>query len=510
MEIVSGLGDGIFWVGLIAVLIDRDASEVWLALAAAARLGPRALLSAPAGVLADRVDRRALLVALDLARCATLLGVALITASGGSSWLIIAAVAVTYTFAAPYRPALTAALPAVVGEGALSSTNALIATVRQVMTFVGPVVGAAVVGYGSPTMAFVLDALSFALSALLVASVAALSDSGPRTRQTLARHRSQWRRELREGWAEIRAAAGLASVVALVFVMYAARGAELILLVLVAEHNLELGAAGIGVLMGAIGLGALFMLPHAPRYADSNHPALVMTASVAATAVPYVVLAETRSLGIAVAACVVLGASVVMFEMLSTVLLQRLTRRDCLGRVFGLVGTASNAGKLAGALAAPAWPGLATLTSAANQRRRQLLPTVNRLATLGIFDGTSRAAIERVAACVVRTEVSPGTVVVREGDAADELYAMVDGEVSVTKAGEEVNLLRADDWFGEIGLLQRRPRNATVTASAHSVLWRIPGSVFLDSLAESAAAPATLIEVMAERLGQPMNATVGR
>ena len=67
-EVVSGLGDGVFWVGLAAILLARGVGARGFAVAAVARLGPRALISAPAGVLADRVDRRRLLVTLDLTR----------------------------------------------------------------------------------------------------------------------------------------------------------------------------------------------------------------------------------------------------------------------------------------------------------------------------------------------------------------------------------------------------------------------------------------------------------
>ena len=68
MEVVSGIGDGVFWVGLIALLLDLGVGVEGFAVAALVRLGPRAILSATAGVLADRVDRRRLLVALDIGR----------------------------------------------------------------------------------------------------------------------------------------------------------------------------------------------------------------------------------------------------------------------------------------------------------------------------------------------------------------------------------------------------------------------------------------------------------
>jgi len=145
MEVVSGIGDGVFWVGLAAVLIDRNSGAQAFTLAALARLGPRALISAPAGVLADRVDRRRLLVGLDLRRALLMIALAVVAVAEGPVVAILLLVLGTYTLAAPYRPALTAALPSVAGESRLASANAMVSTVRQLMTFIGPLFGALVI-----------------------------------------------------------------------------------------------------------------------------------------------------------------------------------------------------------------------------------------------------------------------------------------------------------------------------------------------------------------------------
>lgn len=527
MEIVSGLGDGIFWVGLVWFLIDRGAGPVGLAVAAAARLGPRALFGATAGALADRVDRKRLLVGLDLARWVTMLTLCLATASGAGVTPVVAAVFVTYTFAAPYRPALTAALPSVVGESRLASTNATVATTRQLMTFVGPIFGTAVVRFWSPSVAFGLNAASFAVSALLIGSVAGLGGAVRERRRGLRHQRSSLRREVSEGWSEINATPGLPTVIALVFVMYAVRGAEMILLVLIADDQLGLGAAGVGLLLGAIGLGALAALPFADRIADSRNPGLVLTGAVAATGIPFLALAMTSSPLMAFVALVALGAGVVAFELLSTVLLQRLTRRDRLGRVFGLVGSASNGGKLAGAVLAPALVAVAgldvavaasgaavclaalvsssrlqALTALTADRRRVLQPRVNALASLGVFAGTSQQTLEMLAAYVTEEQVAAGAVVIREGDAADDLYVIRDGTFSVSVGTRQVNAMRPGQWFGEIGLLHQRERSATVTATTAATVWQIPGSVFLDALYHGSSEPTALVEVMAERLAR--------
>src|SRR5262245_44861787 len=101
----SGAGDAIFWVGLLVWLLEQPHGTGLVALAAVARLGPRVVFGAAGGVFADRHDRRRLVVSLDLARGALMVGLALLT-SGGSPSSVLAIVVVSYVLAAPYRPAL--------------------------------------------------------------------------------------------------------------------------------------------------------------------------------------------------------------------------------------------------------------------------------------------------------------------------------------------------------------------------------------------------------------------
>ncbi len=527
MEIVSGLGDGVFWVGLAAILLSQGVGARGFAVAAVARLGPRALISAPAGVLADRVDRRRLLVGLDVTRGMLLVALALAAASGARPAVLLAVVFVTYTFSAPYRPALSAALPLVAGEDKLSSANALIATVRQLMTFIGPLVGAIVLHYSSPETAFLIDAASFFVAGAVMATVTQLAGRPVRRALTIGAHRLTWRHDVVEGWREVTATAGLVVVTMLVFVMYAARGAELVLFVLLATERLGLGASGIGILAGAVGFGALVALPAAGRIAETNRPALMITLSLASTAVPLAALASVRSTVVACVALAVLGAGVVVFEVLSVVLLQRLSRRHMLGRVFGLVGTASNAGKLLGALLAPivaaafgiggafvaigaavgvlgaaSIPSLVVLSRSTRARREQLRPITDVLAHIGLFEGASHLVLERVAASIESEQISSGTTMVSEGDPADDLFIVLAGEFVVTKGGHQLNVLGPGEWFGEIGLMHRRLRVATVASCSDAVVWRIPGETFLSALQEVATEPSALVDVMADRLGR--------
>jgi predicted MFS family arabinose efflux permease len=530
-EGLSATGDAVFWVGLLVWLLDQPHGTGLVALAAVARLGPRVLFSAAGGVVADRYDRRRLLVALDLGRSALMVVLALLAASDASPTAVLAVVVVGYVLAAPYRPALTAGIPLVVGERDATAANALDGAIRQIATFLGPLLGTAVLLLAGASAAFAVNAVTFFLSALLLARVANLAGPPPAASAHRAGHRAErWWASFREGVGAVSRQPGLGLMTGLVFVFSVARGFELVLLVLVAQDRLGLGSEGVGLLSAAIGVGALSMVPVVRQVATVRRPALTVVVALLLSSFPLALLGVIDVPAVAYAVLVAVGIGVVVFEVLSITLVQRLSRVELLGRVFGIQNMAVNAGKLVGATLAPllvnqlslssallvaalavvvptliAAPGLHRVARTTLDRRRELEPIVDVLARLALFDGASELALERVAGAVRTEAVAEGTVVLRQGDAPDDLYVIRTGTFSVVKDGALVATIGADDWFGEIGLLRRSPRTAAVTAATDAEVWRIPALEFLATLDESPIPPAALLEGISIRLSELAN-----
>jgi NTE family protein len=145
------------------------------------------------------------------------------------------------------------------------------------------------------------------------------------------------------------------------------------------------------------------------------------------------------------------------------------------------------------------YPALLAMDRAGAARAAELAPRVAVLEGAGMFAGASRAVLERLAAAATVQVAGAGTAIVREGDAADALYVVQTGSVDVSAVGEHgdgeraLRTLPAGSYFGEIGLLERIPRTATVSAAEDCTLLCIDGDAFLDAL--TAAPPsATLME----------------
>ena len=90
---------------------------------------------------------------------------------------------------------------------------------------------------------------------------------------------------------------------------------------------------------------------------------------------------------------------------------------------------------------------------------------MRRLGELPLFEGLDEEALRAVAAAVVEESVEEGRVVVREGDFSQDLTIIDEGTASVEQDGRELTQLGAGAMFGEMGLLRKEQRNATVRAA---------------------------------------------
>lgn len=90
---------------------------------------------------------------------------------------------------------------------------------------------------------------------------------------------------------------------------------------------------------------------------------------------------------------------------------------------------------------------------------------MRRLAELPLFQGLDEDGLRAVGAAVVEESVEAGRELVREGDYSQDLTIIDEGTASVEQDGQELTKLEAGSMFGEMGLLRKEQRNATVRAA---------------------------------------------
>ena len=99
----------------------------------------------------------------------------------------------------------------------------------------------------------------------------------------------------------------------------------------------------------------------------------------------------------------------------------------------------------------------------------------NRLKSIPIFEGISDDELSQIATFAQEVSVEAGRELVREGDFSYEFMAIEEGEAEVTREGEHVANLGPGDFFGEMGLLEKTLRNATVTSTTPMQLVTLTG-----------------------------------
>ena len=125
---------------------------------------------------------------------------------------------------------------------------------------------------------------------------------------------------------------------------------------------------------------------------------------------------------------------------------------------------------------------------------------VDLIRKVPLFGQLSRAEVNEVAKIADEIDVKAGKVLTREGDRGNEFFVILDGAAEVHRGGRKVRMLGAGDFFGEIALVSRSPRTATVTTTVPTDLLVITGTSFRALLDHSPRIQLRVLEALADRL----------
>jgi len=278
------------------------------------------------------------------------------------------------------------------------------------------------------------------------------------------------------------------------------RGALTVLTVVVAIDLLRTGEPGVGVLTAAIGAGAVLGSLTASLLVGTRRLGSWFAVGVAMWGTPVALIGVFPQQVTALALLALVGGGNSLIDLAGFTLLARLATDEVLARVFGvlesLVALSIGVGAIAASVLvdlAGVRPALVTVgllcptLAAASWRRLHRMDTsigvrdhdIDMLHAVAMFNVLPLPAIEQLARGLEPVDVPAGQVVFRQGDVGDHYYVIESGEADVVGDGQVVTTLGPGAGFGEIALLRRIRRTATVRATSELRLKALGSGCFL-------------------------------
>ncbi|MCL4401196.1 MAG: MFS transporter [Acidobacteria bacterium] len=342
-QIVSELGDWFYTLAIYSLLLELTGRASSVALAVVLQVLPQTFAGPTAGVVNDRVSRKKVMIAADLARAAIVLGMLLVR-SAGTVWLIYPLLLLETVMAAFFEPARNAVVPNITSGDKIVLANTLSSATWSFSLAIGSTLGGVVAVLLGRDWVFVLNALSFAVSAYLIGRMRFTEPHVANSPSLRARELADFTPVL-DGVRYMRSDRRLFPTV-FVKAGVGLMGSNLVILPILGERIFPVhmphidprrGAIlGMSLLMGARGVGSL-LGPLAGNHFAGQQEARMRTGILLgflAAAAGYIALGVASSVWSAIAAVALAHAGASVIWVFSTTLLQMYTDDRFRGRVF--------------------------------------------------------------------------------------------------------------------------------------------------------------------------------
>jgi CRP-like cAMP-binding protein len=117
-----------------------------------------------------------------------------------------------------------------------------------------------------------------------------------------------------------------------------------------------------------------------------------------------------------------------------------------------------------------------------------------------LFSSASRSELEEIAKLADEIDLPEGRELIKEGDTGREFFVLIEGTADVQRGGKKVASIGAGDFFGEIALIAKTPRNATITTTSPVRALVITDRAFRQLLDHSPRIAVGVLNALAERL----------
>ncbi len=474
-------------------------------------------------LLADRVSRRRVMLAVDLSRASLVACMTIVALTDGPPLVVYALAVLVSIVSSGFDPAEAALLPTLAKTPEeLTASNLALHTIASVGMFVGPAIGGLFLAFAGPWLVFALTAAAYLWSAFFVFQL-------PHDKPPAAPPDSAITTELVAGFRAIGESRPLQLVVGLIGAQTLVFGALEVIVVVDAIRVLDAGNSGVGWLNTALGIGGLLGGLVGVVLAARKRLAGDFRTGLAVFGISLMLLAATTSFGVALALFAAMGIGSTLIDVTGTTLLQRSAPEHVVGRVFGVLNTVMLVGIATGSLIAPfiisafgprpafvavgaLLPALAVLTwrpiDAIDRHARIAAEPLELLSGIPIFAPLPQPAIERLASVATEVEIPAGATVFSQGDPGDRFYVIAAGNATVEIDGVEKARLARGDFFGEIALLREVPRTASVLAVDALRLYALERDDFIAAVTGYAPSREAADSIVSARLPAGAGAVV--
>jgi MFS family permease len=328
--VVNNLGDGIVLAAGPLLVASQTRDPFLVSLAVLSGYLPVLLFGVLGGAVADRFDRRRMVLVVDLLRALVLIVLVLTIVSGTVSiGIVLVGLFVLGTAETFADSASSTLLPGLVEREDLGLANSRMQGAFLLTNqLVGPPIGAFLFATGM-AVPFATNALCFVLGAVLVSRIVTSANAviGPRP---------SLRSEMRDGIRWLLGHPPMRTLALTIFAFNITYGAAWAVLVLYASDRLGMGPVGFGLLTTAAALGGIVGIVSYGRLERRFSLGDIMRTGLLIETATHLVLAVTTSPAIALATMVVFGAHAFVWGTTSTVVRQRAVPNELLGRVTGV------------------------------------------------------------------------------------------------------------------------------------------------------------------------------
>lgn len=350
-EFISSVGDRMYLVAFLVLVYRETHDATVLAVVGAVRLVPYLVLSIPAGVVADRFDRRYVLLASDIGRGVCMLVLAWLVVSGGSIVAIGATAFAAGSFTPFFHPAIRALIPSLVrDESEYGPANSAWATLDSASLLVGPALAGLVIGLAGVEVAFLLNAATFALIAVILLSLPQararpVVAESPASKEHGGSHRPRVRDVV-----NLPAVTGLLAQEAVTGMAF---GALDILAVILAIDVFRGGEAATGYLTAAIGVGGVIGSLVAGVVILRRRLRPVILVAVGTFSAALILLGIAPDLAVAFFAMTLVATGNLVMDIVRHTIFQHVVPDAYRGRFAGVVMTTGVAAEALGVLLVP-------------------------------------------------------------------------------------------------------------------------------------------------------------